>query len=183
MVEKGMVYGRFQIMHMKHLEYILAAKMRCQKLYIGITVPDAQYAPTDAGSNYRARKSANPMTYIERYEMIEGCMRDFKVDRNEYEIVPFPIDRPAYIDQYIPKDAVIFMSICDEWTQKNEKLFEYWGLNTEILWRKDPQDKGISGTEIRQRILAGEKWNDLVPRTVYNYVINHGIDNRIRFTK
>ena len=40
MIEKGLVYGRFQIMHLKHAEYILAAKMRCQRLYIGITYPD-----------------------------------------------------------------------------------------------------------------------------------------------
>ena len=37
MVEKGVVNARFQIPHLKHIEYILAAKMRCQKLYIGIT--------------------------------------------------------------------------------------------------------------------------------------------------
>ena len=180
MVEKGIVYGRFQIMHMKHLEYILAAKMRCQKLYIGITAPDAKYAPTDESINYRARKSANPMSFIERFEMIDECLRDFKVDRNEYEIIPFPIDRPAYMDQYIPKDAVFFLSICDEWTQKNEKLLEYWGLETEVLWRRDSKDKGVSGSEVRQRILEGEPWNNLVPRTVYDYVVSHGIDNRIR---
>ena len=36
MIEKGLVYGRFQILHLKHVEYILAAKMRCKRLYIGI---------------------------------------------------------------------------------------------------------------------------------------------------
>lgn len=39
MIKTGVVHGRFQPLHLKHMEYILAAKMRCQKLYIGITNP------------------------------------------------------------------------------------------------------------------------------------------------
>ena len=40
MIETGVVNGRFQVLHLKHMEYILAAKMRCRKLYIGLTNPD-----------------------------------------------------------------------------------------------------------------------------------------------
>ena len=40
MTRTGIVNGRFQVLHLKHMEYILAAKMRCDKLYIGITNPD-----------------------------------------------------------------------------------------------------------------------------------------------
>lgn len=40
MVELGVVRGRFQVFHLKHLEYVLAAKMRCRKLLIGIEEPD-----------------------------------------------------------------------------------------------------------------------------------------------
>ena len=40
MTETGVVNARFQIPHLKHIEYVLAAKMRCRKLYIGITNPD-----------------------------------------------------------------------------------------------------------------------------------------------
>ena len=35
MVETGVIHGRFQIFHLKHMEYLLAAKMRCKKLFIG----------------------------------------------------------------------------------------------------------------------------------------------------
>ena len=37
MIETGVVNGRFQVLHLKHMEYILAAKMRCRKLYIGLS--------------------------------------------------------------------------------------------------------------------------------------------------
>lgn len=183
MVEKGIVYGRFQIMHLKHLEYILAAKMRCKKLYIGITFPDELYVPGGKIADYRTKKGANPMTFFERFEMIEQCLSDFGVSRKEYEILPFPIDRPEVLLQYMPHDGVCFMSVCDEWTKENEILFQKVGIQTETLWRKTPEEKGVTGTEIRQRILAGEKWSDLVPKSVYEYVVSHGIDDRIRFTK
>ena len=41
MEKTGVVNGRFQVLHLKHMEYILAAKMRCRKLYIGLTNPDS----------------------------------------------------------------------------------------------------------------------------------------------
>lgn len=40
MKDIGVVNGRFQVLNLKHMEYILAAKMRCQKLFIGLTNPD-----------------------------------------------------------------------------------------------------------------------------------------------
>ena len=43
MTRTGIVNGRFQVLHLKHMEYILAAKMRCDKLYIGITNPDGAH--------------------------------------------------------------------------------------------------------------------------------------------
>ncbi|WP_199413554.1 hypothetical protein [Coprococcus sp. AF21-14LB] len=43
MVDVGVIHGRFQILHLKHMEYLLAAKMRCKKLYVGISNPDDSY--------------------------------------------------------------------------------------------------------------------------------------------
>ena len=40
MTDIGVVRGRFQVFHLKHLEYVLAAKMRCRKLLIGIEEPE-----------------------------------------------------------------------------------------------------------------------------------------------
>lgn len=183
MIEKGIVYGRFQIMHLKHMEYILAAKMKCKKLYIGITFPDDMYVSEEDGVNYRTKKNSNPMTYIERMEMIEQALLEFGVPREEFEIIPFPIDRPHYLLQYTPSDVTCFLSICDEWTAKNERLFQHLDFPVTVLWRRNEAEKGVSGTVIRQRILAGEPWEDLVPKSVASYVTAHGIDHRIRYTK
>ncbi|MEG1716134.1 MAG: hypothetical protein RR275_04930 [Lachnospiraceae bacterium] len=62
MVELGVVYGRFQIFHLKHLEYVLAAKMRCKKLVIGIASPDNRYIRESVNDEYRTTREANPFT-------------------------------------------------------------------------------------------------------------------------
>lgn len=183
MGKTGVVYGRFQIPHLKHIEYILAAKMRCQKLYIGITFPDDLYVSDEEGPNYRGKRTANPLTYIERYEMIRDSLLEFKVPRESFEIIPFPIDRPNYLMQYVPKDAVCYMSICDDWTAKNERMFQRMGLKTEVLWRREEQEKGVTGSIVRQKIKDREEWKHLVPKSVYKYMIDHEIDERIRMMK
>ena len=117
MVEKGVVNARFQIPHLKHIEYILAAKMRCQKLYIGITNPDPSCVRESVNDEIRSTPAANPLTYLERYEMIQGAMEEFNVPLTAYEIVPFPIHRPEYITQYTPSDGVYYLGICDGWDE------------------------------------------------------------------
>lgn len=183
MVETGVVYGRFQIMHLKHLEYILAAKMRCSRLYIGITLPDDLYIPDGEITDPKLRKSANPMTWLERFEMIRDCLLDFGVPRNEFDIIPFPMERPFYLKRYMPVDATCFLSICDEDSRMKAQLFAQLGIPTEVLFERSESERGVTGSEVRQRILAGEKWSDLVPKSVFEYVTSHGIDDRIKFTK
>ena len=69
----GVVHGRFQVLHLKEMEYILAAKMRCRTLYIGITHPDiSAYPATSALDEHGTTRLDTPLTYIERYEMIPG---------------------------------------------------------------------------------------------------------------
>ena len=82
MIDIGVVHGRFQPLHLKHMEYILAAKMRCRKLYIGITNPDNLHTRESVHDIRRSERSANPLTYFERYEMIRGAMAEFCPSRS-----------------------------------------------------------------------------------------------------
>ena len=63
MVDVGVIHGRFQILHLKHMEYLLAAKMRCKKLYVGISNPDDSYIKDSENDKKRSKKTANPLTY------------------------------------------------------------------------------------------------------------------------
>ena len=64
MIDIGVVHGRFQPLHLKHMEYILAAKMRCRKLYIGITNPDNLHTRESVHDIRRSERSANPLTIL-----------------------------------------------------------------------------------------------------------------------
>ena len=136
MTETGVVNARFQIPHLKHIEYVLAAKMRCRKLYIGITNPDPSCVRESVNDEIRSTPEANPLTYLERFEMIKASMEEFGVPRSDYEIVPFPIHRPEYITQYTPADAVYYLGICDGWDEEKLKILKGLGLETEVLWRR-----------------------------------------------
>ncbi|BDF05632.1 nucleotidyl transferase family protein [[Clostridium] hylemonae] len=180
MIETGVVNGRFQVFHLKHMEYLLAAKMRCNKLYIGLTNPDNTYVRETVNDENRSARSANPLTYYERCQMIRGALREFNVPDLEYEFIPFPINRPEYILQYAPQDAVYYMGICDEWDEEKFKILRSLGLETEILWRREPEEKGVTASWIRSCIATDEEWAHLVPKRVYEYLIGNDLDLRIK---
>ncbi len=181
MIDTGVVQGRFQILHLKHMEYLLAAKMRCKKLYIGITHSDIScFGGTSELDIHGCREADNPLTYFERFEMIQGAMNDFGVKREEYEIIPFPVSRPELILQYAPGNATYYMSICSQWDEECNQILTDMGLTTEILWRKAEEEIGITGTEIRELITMEKEWQQYVPKTVAEYIDQHDIQSRIQ---
>lgn len=181
MIERGVIHGRFQLLHLKHMEYLLAAKMRCQVLYVGITHPDIITCPAASELDIHGREACdNPLTYIERYEMIKASLLDFGVKREEFEIIPFPISRPELLAQYAPKDAVYYMSICSAWDKEKYAILEAQGLNVEILWKRSKESRGITGSELRGLIAGGGEWRQYMPKAAIEYVESHGIEERVR---
>ena len=181
MTERGVVHGRFQGLHLKHMEYLLAAKMRCRLLYVGITHPDIFACPAASPLDVHGTLVRdNPLAYIERYEMIRDSLLEFGVKREEFEIIPFPVDRPDVLAQYAPADAVYYMSICSEWDREKEKILSSLGLKTEILWERNAEEKGITGTELRALIAGDGSWRQYMPKAAAEYLTEHGLDERIK---
>lgn len=180
MVETGVIHGRFQVFHLKHMEYLLAAKMHCKRLFIGITHPDDLHFATSENDTHGYIKRDNPMTFYERFEMIHDALIDFGVKREDFEIIPLPISQPEYILQYAPKDATYFMSISDKWGEEKHQIFKNLGLEIEVLWHKSEEEKGITATQVREAIANDKEWQTMVPKTVYEYIIKHKIDQRIK---
>ena len=181
MTERGVVHGRFQGLHLKHMEYLLAAKMRCRLLYVGITHPDIFACPAASPLDVHGTLVRdNPLAYIERYEMIRDSLLEFGVKREEFEIIPFPVDRPDVLAQYAPADAVYYMSICGEWDREKEKILSSLGLKTEILWERNAEEKGITGTELRALIAGDGSWRQYMSKAAAEYLTEHGLDERIK---
>ena len=176
----GVVHGRFQLLHNDHVKYIMTAMERCGHLVIGICNPDEARIRFSEVDPHRSAKSANPFSYYERYQMIKGSLAEIGVDLSRIDIVPFPIDLPEMIFNYAPVDAKYYLTIYDGWGLEKKKTLEGLGCDVEILRHVGIEEKGISGTDVRRRILLGEEWESLVPQYVYRYVTERRLDERIR---
>ena len=154
MVERGVIHGRFQVLHNDHLKYLIAGKARCRHLVVGITNPDPILTREDSADPRRGLPEANPLSYFERYTLIKFALLEVGLDTLEFSIVPFPINLPELYRYYVPLDATLFLTIYDQWGRKKQALFASLGLNVEVLWEKPSHEKGITSTEIRQKIVA-----------------------------
>lgn len=179
MDKTGVIHGRFQVLHKDHLKYLLEAKKRCEHLIIGICRPE-QDGSGDQKS-HRTKQSANPLTYYERAVCIREAMVEAGVRREEFDIVPFPIDTPEKLFNYVPMDAVFYLTIYDTWgEEKYRVLTEQLHVKTEVMWKVPLEEKGISATDVRELICRGEDWKDQVPESVYRYLTEQKIDQRIQ---
>ena len=111
--------------------------------------------------------------------MIRLAMLEFGVPREQFEIVPFPINTPELIFQYAPRDAVYYMSICDDWGEDKYRTLTGLGVQVEVLWNRPTEEKGTTATEVRHLIKDGKRWDHLVPKSVYRYITEHHLDERI----
>lgn len=173
----GVIHGRFQPLHVGHLEYLLAGMARCDLLVVGITNPDPGATVHEPSDPARGEAAANPCTFYERLVMVEAALSESGIARERFRIVPFPHGRPELLVHYAPRDAVYFLTIYDAWGETKLQRFAHLGLRTDVLWRREA--KAISGTELRMRIARGEPWAHLVPPGVAAAIRAFGIDARL----
>jgi cytidyltransferase-like protein len=174
----GVAHGRFQPLHVGHLEYLLAAAAACDVLLVGITNPDpwqTAFEPTDPA---RGEAAANPFTFYERHLMVEGALLDNGIARSRFRVVPFPHSFPERLTHYVPPGALMLMTVYDEWGESKLERFRRVGFEVEVLWRRT--EKVTSGTAIREAICAGRPWEDLVPAATARVIREFGGEERIR---
>lgn len=176
----GVIHGRFQVLHLGHLEYLLAGKKRCDKLVIGICNPDTYSTKYSESCPHRSLNSANPLSYYERYEMIKNVMLEAGIQLEEFEIVPFPINIPELIHNYVPLNATFYMTIYDEWGEEKERILSGLNVKIDVMWKRTLKDRLTSGSEVRELIYEDKEWKHLVPNAAYDYLINNGLDKRIK---
>jgi nicotinamide-nucleotide adenylyltransferase/phosphinothricin biosynthesis protein PhpF len=176
----GVIHGRFQMLHIGHMEYLLAGKKRCKYLLIGIANPDVSLTKFSNANPHRSVAASNPLTYLERLQMISGAMLEAGVKRSEFDIVPFPINYPDLLFNYVPRNAKYYMTIYDEWSMEKLSSLKALGYNIDIMWTRTNADKITSGTEVRNLITTNKPWEHLVPKSVCKYITDNQIDLRLR---
>lgn len=180
MVNVGIVFGRFQILHLGHMEYLAQAKKMCKHLIIGISNSDPWMGQYDVNCPHRSELLSNPLTFFERLEMIKGALIENGINLSEFTIVPLPINYPERIKYYIPFDGTFIITIYDKWGEKRKQILDDLGYKILVLWTRHDSSRITSGTEIRNKILKGEEWKHLVSETVFDFITENKIDLRIR---
>jgi nicotinamide-nucleotide adenylyltransferase len=94
-----------------------------------------------------------------------------------------PISMHELYRHYVPLDAVFFLSIHDEWGRRKKSYFEALGLKVHVLWEVSPNRKGISGSEVRLRMMRGQSWEDAVPNSVAALLREWDIPERLKKIK
>ena len=172
------VHGRFQPLHLDHLKYIIEAKKRCDFLYIGITQYNISILTDTPKDHHRQEPKNNPLTYFERVQIIKNALIDKKVKPNEFTCIPFPIDTPEYLNNFIPNTIPVFTTIYEEWNRHKILLLEKFGYKVVVLYEGDI--KKYEGIKIRKQILENnEEWKKSVPKATINAVKEYNIQKRL----
>lgn len=176
--EQGAVNGRFQPPHLDHLKYMTTAKEQCEFLWIGITRYDIRENISCIADPHRSEIMANPLTYYERISIISEMLREAGIDRKSFGFIPFPIDTPDKLPDFLPTSIPCFTTICDGWNHfKIQELIRV-GYNVIVLW-EEPNSK-IRGQLIRESIHKGDnEWMSMVPSATQRAI--ERLDLRKRF--
>lgn len=165
----GSIHGRFQPFHNEHLDYALAALELCDYLWIGITQYDIEELKKCQASPVRSSLTANPLTYIERVKIISDALKDADVDASKFGFIPFPIDEPDKLYQFVSQNTVCYTTIREEWNRAKINRLVDAGFHVHVLW-ENLGDKSVSSTLIREYLSKDDpRWMAMVqPSTIEN---------------
>ena len=168
MTRYGIVLGRFQPLHIGHMEYLEAARSNCSRLVVGITNPDIELLRFNEADPKRSTVESNPYTYFDRHEMVTGALRGARWQCDDFTIVPADLDKEDKLKQFLPppKRSTVFITVYDAWGEEKSRRLQDLDYRVEILWRRNMADRVTSGTEIRGLMKSGEPWQHLVPPEV-----------------
>ena len=159
----GLIIGRFQPFHKGHLEAVKIGLSKVDNLWIGI------------GSSNKSNEKRNPFTADERREMILSSLDPQTLKRVKIFFVPDTGDHEKWtyhVDSIVPPYDVVFSN--DEFTltlykKRGKSVFEVPLLKRDI----------ISGTNIREMIVTGKDWQDLVPEGTRQLLLKIDAKNRL----
>ena len=159
----GLLIGRFQPFHLGHLDAIRFALSKVEQLWIGI------------GSSNKPPGHKNPFNAEERKEMILTSIDDSISKKIKIFFIPDLEDHKKWIekiDSIVPKFDVVFTN--DEITQS---LYSKRG--TTVIEVPLTKREVLSGTNIREKIVLDQKWEEFVPEGTKKVLQKLGAKQRL----
>jgi len=166
MMRRGLFIGRFQPFHLGHLEAIKDVLKEVDELII--VVGSAQYSHC----------VDDPFTAGERIVMVRRALEEAKINYTRVWVVPVPdvhlhVMWVSAVEGYTPKFDVVYSN-----EPLTRRLFMEAGYKVEPI--RFHKRKVYSSTEIRKRLLNGESWEKLVPKSVAEFIEEIDGVNRLR---
>lgn len=154
--KRGLFVGRFQPVHNGHIKALEFVFSQVDEVIIGI------------GSAQASHTLKNPFTTSERMEMLIRALNEAGLTDKRYYLIPLPdINFNAiwatYVVSMVPRFDVVFTGNSLVAQLFREKGYE---VIVQPMFRKDI----LSATEIRRRMIEGEPWEELVPRSVAEFI-------------
>lgn len=161
----GLVLGRFQPLHVGHMEFLDAAKLRCELLVIGVTNPDIRNIEFHASDPHRSRDTNNPYSFFRRHQMIDRSLRLQGWRPEDFAIIPAEIANTHALAALLPppQHMVVLATVYDEWGEEKIRRMRGHGFIVEVMWKRKMSERVTSGTEIRRLMSEGGSWQHLVP--------------------
>jgi nicotinamide-nucleotide adenylyltransferase len=165
-VNRGLYVGRFQPFHLGHLGAIKAVLKEVDELVI--VIGSAQYS----------HNINNPFTAGERLVMIRRALQEAKVDYSKLWIVPVPDVHlhmlwVSAVEGYTPK-----FNVCYSNEPLTQRLFTEAGYPVKSIPLFDR--KLYMSTIVREKMLKGDSWTELVPKSVADFINEIDGVNRLR---
>jgi nicotinamide-nucleotide adenylyltransferase len=167
---KALFIGRFQPFHKGHLSVIQEALKENDHLYIGIGSTQYNYEPL------------NPLTIAERILLIEAALKEAKISREKYTIIPIPnIENftlwPRHVELYIPPFQKLYTgsSIVAEIFKDYNKILKnpYQIIPVQKKYK-------ICSTDIRTKMLKNIPWEKFVASATAKLLKEWHIPERLK---
>jgi len=166
MVKRGLFVGRFQPFHLGHLNAMRDVLKEVDELVI--VIGSAQYS----------HNLDDPFTAGERLVMVRKALEEARIDYARVWVVPVPdvhlhMMWVSAVEGYVPKFDVVYSN-----EPLTRRLFIEAGYKVRSI--RFHKRKVYSSTEIRERLLNGESWEKLVPKSVAEVIKEIDGVNRLR---
>ena len=168
--QRALYIGRFQPFHLGHLEAIRYMLSKSKEIVIVI------------GSAQDSHTMDNPFTAGERVQMIRLALNEASFDPSRYYIIPVTDLEihgiwVSHLCSYVPEFDVVY---------SNEPLTKRLFMESDFRVKSIPffRRKECSATEIRRRMLSGEDWQKLLPKSVVKFISQiNGVERLNDLTK
>jgi len=163
---RGLLIGRYQPFHLGHLHSTQHILEKISEVIIAI------------GSAQFSHTLHNPFTAGERITMIRLALDEAKIDASKYYLIPIRDLRihdlwVSHLVSQTPRFEVVFSN-----EPVTTRLFKEAGFRVEPIPFFDRET--YSATEIRERVVQGKSWEQLVPPSTAAYIKSIFGDERLR---